>query len=203
MDYQPVPPEQIPQRLAPDPRWGPWAVAPKFVVLGDGSVRCSGVSIEWSPMMRAGDAGWMAADLDPDVTVPMELYSPHGAPTPDELSATVIRSIPFTTVIDLVRRSLPMHEGLARALDLYAHSVVGGEAPPRRDYISDPIRRRRRHLPPDHFERVAQVYRAARSKPRQAVAKAFHCEPVTASGYIRECRSRGLLPETTRGKAAR
>lgn len=65
-------------------------------------------------------------------------------------------------------------------------------------------RRRGMQLTGEDFERVAHVYREARSEKRsaqKAVADEFFVSVARAKQLIAEARSRGLLPATTRGKA--
>lgn len=211
MDFTPIPGEQLPVLLAPDERFGPWAVVPRFVVLDDAdrAIRCSGMSIEWCPMMLAREAGNAFARrdandeiIDDDSTVPWSVASPETMPPPEELTSTVVRSIAVATQIERARRALPDLEALANALDGWARESGGTAGPSReRTFITDPRRRRAKKLDDEHYRRVADEYRDAFTKPRQYVAHYFDVSPATASDYIREARRRGFLPPTTRGKA--
>ncbi len=217
MSFREIPGDQLPVLLAPDPRWGPWAVAPKFVVLDETSeIRCSGLTVEWCPMMASRDAGNAAARRDdagailPDDggTVPWAVFSPETMPPPEELTSTVMRSIAVTSQITQARKALPRLEVLANALDLGAKgagpaSGGGTTQIQERTFIKEPRRQRRKRLDDDHYKLVAQVYRGATGKPRQAVAHHFNVSPATASDYLAEARARHLLPGTTRGVAAR
>lgn len=60
--------------------------------------------------------------------------------------------------------------------------------------------------PPEHWEKVAQVYQAAWEAgikgPTGEVAEQLHGSYSAAAKWVRRCREKGLLPPTTRGKAA-
>jgi hypothetical protein len=61
--------------------------------------------------------------------------------------------------------------------------------------------RRNRRMSTELLEEVAAVYRADFAKaPTRAVADHFDVKLRRASDYVHECRERGLLPPTTKGK---
>lgn len=202
MSFTPLPGEQVGITLAPDSSSGPWAVAPKFVVLDDGTIRCSGMSIAWCPMMRAAEAGAKAAELPPDQMVPVEWGDPDAMPDPEELTATILRSIPFASITGAMRSRLPGLAAIARSFDAWAAEQSGASAP-NRPSVSDHTLRRRKRLDDAHYEKVAKVYREAKTRPRAAVADHFYVAHSTAARWVTECRERGLLPKTSRGRAAR
>lgn len=202
MAYKPVGQEQVGITLAPDPKRGPWAVSPQFVVLDNGTIRCAGISVSWCPMMRAGEAGNQAADLPEDQYVPVEWGDPDGVPDPEELTATILRTIPFASITGAMRARLPGLAAIAQGLDEWAAERSGTSAPDRPS-VSDHTLRRRKRLDDAHYQEVAKVYREAKSRPRAAVADHFYVAQSTAARWVSECRERGLLPKTSRGRAAR
>lgn len=99
--------------------------------------------------------------------------------------------------------------------DSQATYAVGPEEPVKRitvrpgaDFTEDVFkemqrRRKARHTDED-YQRVADVYRDAAATGRsvqRAVADAMVVEIPTAARLISECRKRGLLPPTSKGKA--
>jgi len=57
---------------------------------------------------------------------------------------------------------------------------------------------------PDHFAEVARVYREAYAEgrtPTRAVARRFDATQAAAAKWVARCRSMGLLPATTQGRA--
>lgn len=213
MNFTLVPPMQLPILLAPDPRFGPWAVVPQFVVLDDEerTVRCSGMTIDWCPMMLARDAGDAFATRDADgyvleddaSTVPWEIASPETMPPPDELTSTVVRSIAVATQVARARASLIDLQNIVNAMSAWAAGVDEESRPAHEptNIITEARRRRPREHAAEHYREVAAVYGGASTRPRQAVAEHFDVRPATASDYIREARRREFLPPTTRGKA--
>jgi hypothetical protein len=202
MTFTPVRQDQVGITLAPDPQRGPWAVVPRFVVLDDGTIRCAGMSVSWCPMMRAGEAGNKAADLPEDQFVPVEWGDPDAMPDPEELTATILRSIPFASITGAMRARLPGLAAIARGFDEWAAEQSGTSAPDRPS-VSDHTLRRRKRLDDAHYEEVAKVYRGAKTRPRAAVADHFYVAHSTAARWVTACRERGLLPKTSRGRAAR
>jgi hypothetical protein len=62
-----------------------------------------------------------------------------------------------------------------------------------------------RRYAPEHWQRVANVYRAAlrrKEPPTRAVAEAFGLSTSAAAKQVATARERGLLPKTSKGKAA-
>ena len=57
---------------------------------------------------------------------------------------------------------------------------------------------------PEHFAKVASIYReayAAGKTPTRVVARRFKTTEAAAAKWVAKCRTIGLLPPTTRGKA--
>lgn len=62
-------------------------------------------------------------------------------------------------------------------------------------------RRQRSRSDPDRLRQVAEVYQAAETNPRQAVAEFFSVTPGTAGNLIWRARKDGYLPKTRPGVA--
>jgi hypothetical protein len=78
---------------------------------------------------------------------------------------------------------------------LRAHYMAPFAAPPRKGT----------DVPPDEYEEVAEIYRAAYAdghNPRQAVAEHFGISPDAAAKRVQRARERGLLPKTQPGRPA-
>lgn len=138
------------------------------------------------------------------------LYSAMGDPILAPESETGITSVAIR---------LPLGELLARVLDDYAHvSELIAKAEAASDPLqasvkahqatvdASPVHRGRRPmygLP--HFARVARIYADAMARgqrPTTAVAKWGQVNKSTAAKWVARARTLGLLPPTTRGRAA-
>lgn len=113
---------------------------------------------------------------------------------PAPITAELWRSVPVRAVIEAERRSLAKE--LRASSDPRLRKIAESWARPRPRVG---VLRRGDH------ERVATVYRDALRRgdnPTQAVARAFHLSTSAAAKRVARAREHGLLPPTTRGKAA-
>lgn len=174
-----------PARLWPDPDTGPWAVTLEWAEI-DGRVECVGVT------MRS---------FSPDGTVDLTDL-PTLEDTREVMTAALWRSVPIGSLINEKRRSVAefwepggrmAQHGLAEVHEGEGEGVAAMWRPGR------PKRRK----DPDHFEMVADIYRAAARAglpPTKTVQERLG--PVshsTAAKWVAKCRKLGLLPETSRG----
>jgi hypothetical protein len=110
-------------------------------------------------------------------------------------------------------RSLPLAGLIAEHLPSYTTSLTTTDADGTvftvvHDYRSKP-KRGGGHPPvyaPEHWQKVAQVYRDAYAEkkrtPTRAVAREFKVSYSAAAKWVSHCRRVGLLPKTTRGRAS-
>lgn len=128
------------------------------------------------------------------VEVNVKMVSEHLRP----ITTSVLRSLPIAGLIEKHRPGSV--ESLTTA------DMDGTIYTTEHDYRSKPKPQGGRppEYGPEHWEKVAQVYREAFAKnrtPTRAVARRFKVTPSAAAKWVAQCRERGLLPRTTRGKA--
>ncbi len=174
--------------LWPHPGKGPWVVTLWFAEL-DGRMECVGLDLR-------------SFDTDRD-------GRPKGHPDRD------LRRLTATT-----KRELPLAELIDKRLELYAEHLLdvsehgsGQEQlaadKPLRALAATP-RRNKPGRPPalgsDHFREVARVYseafKAGLKNPTARVAEWGHVSKSAAAKWVARARAMGLLPPTSRGRAA-
>jgi hypothetical protein len=172
-----------------------------------------GVSVTWSPCGTGVEQG--IGETNPDINPHTHLYpwreplTNPDAPPVQPLSPTVLRSIPWGWFQDRARENASPLTTLEWAMDSWAAGKLGLDAPPPPGSAPfDTVRRRKHHLDDEHYKTVAAIYRAAlvdpkrRKTPTKAVQEHFTVAKPTAARWVMECRRRGLLDPTTRGRAA-
>ena len=168
-------------RLWPNPHRGPWLVRVMWANV-QGRLECAGLEIR---SYREGAQAW-----------PPEL--PTRDQEPAILTTTVIRKLPFATIVaDLRREKAKAHRAF---IDFLA-------AQP--EYESEADQAKLRRLRSAGSRRasanaeVAQVYRQAWEDgrpPTRAVAAYFTISQSAAAKRVSRARQAGYLPATTRGK---
>jgi hypothetical protein len=199
-----IDPERVVIVLHPDPKRGPWAIVPELAQLDDGRIECVGLSITWCPMAPSRETGFRADD--PDDMTPWLPGDPL-APSPEPLTTSTLRSVPLGWIVDRARERLPLTAAILDGFGADFAAMTGSSPPPRQEVLDVP-RRRKKRLDDEHYERVAKTYTAAcrsphgavRRAPTLAVAKEENVAKSTAAAWVMECRRRGLLRETTKGK---
>jgi hypothetical protein len=122
-----------------------------------------------------------------------------------EVTATDLRRVPLAAILGDAARYLagegadsPLHAAVMRKI---ASDWFRQAAP----FIGARTRPGPGGLPPEHFERVAEAYRAALSaaprRPIQYLAEKFNVPEPTLRRWVQRARDRGLLGPATPGKA--
>lgn len=157
---------------------------------GDGWVSVEGARLlPWRTLVQVA-----SVDGRPCI-VGLQLHAPEG----ELLEGTAVRDLVVTA--EALRR-LPLRElrdaalaGQHRELNAVVRALEAPEKPPGQRSWDD-----------SHYERVAEVYRAADGvgrPPRQVIADRWHVGLPTVSRWLREARRRGHLAEYRRGQGQR
>lgn len=135
---------------------------------------------------------------------------------PPVVTAELIRSIPVGRLVDDARagrsRGLRIDAALEQAAETgMLRRLEPGEPLPEHlqrlaeAYQAGPRRGRPPEYGPEHFAEVARVYAAAwrlGRAPTRAVAERWTVSKATAAKWVARARRLGLLPKTSRGRAA-
>lgn len=123
------------------------------------------------------------------------------------LRATILRALPFGKLVRDARNAR-YESSWGPAIEALAGTPEGQEIPRRSDREARAwgakTERRRPQLDDEHYAEVARVYSNAANRglpPRRTVASVMRVSEPTASRWIAETRSRGLLPPTSPGRA--
>jgi hypothetical protein len=150
----------------------------------------------------------LSRDAEHPDTIDIRFATPSGG-RPIEVSircghgllASDIRRLPWTTWITLADETIRTAD-LLRKFAGQGDLIALEEIKPHR-----PANRRpgRRGHDDEHYQRVAENYRAAITQghrnPTAQVAASFVVTRSTAAGWVRACRARGYLPPARRGRA--
>lgn len=170
--------------LWPDQRTGPWLIVVTWTNI-EGRLEPVGLEIR-SYREREGGQAWPPA-------------LPTWDQAPPVLSTTILRGLPFATIVTDLRRERQ---------EIHIAWVDGMAADPQ--WQSEPDQAALRRLrsagtrqPTAALAAVAEVYRQAWQdgrKPTRAVAKHFVISQSAAAKRVSRARQAGDLPLTTRGK---
>lgn len=175
--------------LWPDPERGPWLIELDFAFL-EGRPECVGFHIRSVVHDEALEATGIADRL-----------------TPTPLTRLTLRQVPLGRFVteERQRTAASLRGGAGDPANLPAESEVMQEWARRWAEGSGRKVGRPVEYGPEHWPKVAEVYRDARAvgseRPRMDVAKHFRVSPSAAAKWIARCRAEGLLPPTEQGRA--
>lgn len=133
---------------------------------------------------------------------------PEGKPYPPPpiLTAKMVRTIPIGQFIDRTRRAKAGSAAIVAGL--FEDEGRPDEAAWAREYgnrFQAKASGRPRMYGDEHYRQVASVYaegwRMPEGAPTKHIAESFHVSHATAARWVRVCRDKGLLGETTKRKA--
>jgi hypothetical protein len=180
-------------RLWKDPKRGPWAIRLAWIRLEDGREWCVGLQMQWA--------------------------DPQQPESQEEISSTLLRSVPLGTMIARQRRSKAAYLAHSQLMTTWLKQGAEGRSP---DATDDQVeearlrlegRRGRPGRPPtrrvEFYATVAAIYADAYARgenPTLAVAQGYKRLRVklsrsAAAKAVAKTRRLGLLGPTERGKA--